>query len=93
MPGDNATGPFIARGRRMGPRRGTAMIGTSEKNYLLSGLRLTSIEAKLNRAMDASEDGSLEAQRLDDCIHHVVEAENLLDALLAAKRHNGLASD
>jgi hypothetical protein len=64
-----------------------AMIGISEKDYLLSGVRLTSIAAKLNRAMEASEVGSIQAKQLGDCIHHVVEAGKLLDGLLDAKRY------
>jgi hypothetical protein len=63
------------------------MIGTTEKDYLLSGVSLTSIAMKLNRAMDASEVGSIQAEQLGDCIDHVVEAGKLLDGLLDAKRY------
>ena len=87
MPKEIATGPRIARGRRMGPRRGMAVIDASEKTYLLSGIRLESMVVKLNRAIDATEAGSLEARRLGDCVHHVVEAARLLDALADSARH------
>ena len=69
------------------PQEGMAVIGTSEKTYLLSGVRLKSMEVKLNRAIDAAEAGGLEAQRLGDCVHHIVEAGRLLDALADSERH------
>ena len=61
------------------------MIDDTEKDLLLSEMRLASVAATLNRSKDKT--GSrAEAQQLEDCVRRVVEVANVLDDMLDVRR-------